>query len=54
MEKVEVIDITGKLVYEITVSCNILNIDIASFSKGAYFVKVSTEKAIAVERIVLE
>jgi len=54
MERVEVLDITGKLVYEIAVSSNVLDIDISSFTKGVYFVKVSTADGVAVERIVLE
>jgi Secretion system C-terminal sorting domain/FG-GAP repeat len=54
MEKVEVIDITGKIVYELTISTDVLDIDITTFSKGVYFVKVSSQDAVAVERIVLE
>jgi endoglycosylceramidase len=58
MERIEVLDITGKLIYEIASSLSprndVVEIDISGFSKGVYFVKVSSEDGIAVERIVLE
>jgi hypothetical protein len=58
MERVEVVDITGKLIYEIASSLSprndVLEIDISAFSKGVYFVKVTSEDGVAVERIVLE
>jgi hypothetical protein len=54
MERVEVVDITGKLVYEIPVSNDVLEIDISAFSKGVYFVKVFSAEGVAVERVVLE
>jgi Secretion system C-terminal sorting domain/FG-GAP repeat len=54
MERVEVVDITGKLVYEQLVLNDVLDIDISGFSKGVYFVKVSTADGVGVERIVLE
>ena len=54
MQRVEVVDITGKVVYEQLLSNDVYDIDISAFSKGVYFVKVFTADAVAVERIVLE
>jgi Secretion system C-terminal sorting domain/FG-GAP repeat len=58
MERVEVLDITGKLIYEIASSLSprndVVEIDISGFSKGLYFVRVSTQDGVGVERIVLE
>jgi hypothetical protein len=54
IERIEVLDITGKVVYEDLVSNDVLDIDISAFSKGIYFVKVTTADGFAVERIVLE
>jgi Secretion system C-terminal sorting domain/FG-GAP repeat len=58
MQRVEVLDITGKLIYEIASSLSprndVVEIDLSGFSKGIYFVKVSSQDGVAVERIVLE
>jgi hypothetical protein len=54
MQRVEVLDITGKQVYALDLSSDMLDIDISDFSKGIYFVRVRTENGVAVQRIVLE
>lgn len=54
MEQIEVIDITGKLLYNITVSKDVVATDISSFSKGVYFVKVFSADGIGVKRILLQ
>jgi Flp pilus assembly pilin Flp len=54
MQQLELLDITGKTVYEQAVSSNMLEIDISTYSKGLYFIKVTTNDAVGVEQIVLE
>jgi Secretion system C-terminal sorting domain/Endonuclease/Exonuclease/phosphatase family len=54
MQQLEILDITGKQLYKQAFSSDIVDIDISTFSKGLYFVKVTTKDAVAVERIVLE
>jgi Secretion system C-terminal sorting domain len=58
MERVEVLDVAGKLIYEIASSLSprndVVEIDLSGFSKGVYFVRVSSEDGVAVERVVLE
>jgi Secretion system C-terminal sorting domain len=54
MEKVEVLDVAGKVVYEIAVLGDVLEIDLSVYSKGVYFVRVMTQNGVGVERIVLE
>jgi Secretion system C-terminal sorting domain len=54
MDRVEVLDITGKLVYEIAVSTNMLDMDISTLTKGIYFVRVMSENGVGVKRIVLD
>ncbi len=54
MEIIEVFDISGKLVYELAVSNDVLDINISTYSKGVYLIKVTTTDAVVVEQIVLE
>jgi Secretion system C-terminal sorting domain/Beta-propeller repeat len=55
MESLEIVDIMGKVIYEITqLSNDEIKFDISEFSKGIYFVRVRTENGVGVERIVLE
>jgi hypothetical protein len=54
MERIELLDITGKLVFEVDDISNVLNIDISSFSKGIYIIRVRAKNGVTLERIVLE
>jgi Flp pilus assembly pilin Flp len=54
MQRVEVLDITGKQVYALDLSSDMLDIDISDFSKGVYFLSVRSKDGVAVQRIVLE
>jgi hypothetical protein len=54
MQRVEVLDITGKQVYALDISSDVLDIDISDFSKGVYFLSVRSKDGVAVQRIVLE
>ncbi len=54
MEKIELLDITGRIVYKQAVSNNMFDVDISTFNKGVYFIKVTADDAIGVEQIVLE
>jgi predicted nucleotidyltransferase len=54
MEKIELLDITGRIVYKQVVSNNMFDVDISTFNKGVYFIKVTADDAIGVERVVLE
>ena len=54
MERVEVLDITGKVLYEQLVSRDAADIDISAFSKGVYFVKVYSAEGVGVEQVVWE
>ena len=58
MESLEIVDVAGKLVYEIASSLpprnDVVEIDISGFSKGIYFVRVTTNDGVGIKRIVLE
>jgi len=61
MQQIEILDITGKLLYQTVIAnevkqspINTLNIDISTYSKGIYFIKVTTTDATATQRIILE
>ncbi len=50
IEKIEVLNLQGKTVY----TGNEMEIDLSYYSKGIYFIKVTTEKAVVVEKVVLK
>lgn len=56
-ENIEIIEITnieGQIIYQIEVYNDKISIDLSSQSKGVYFVKVITNKGIAIKKIVVE
>ncbi len=54
MEQVEIFTVSGRLVYKQVVSNNMFDVDISTFNKGVYFIKVTADDAIGVERVVLQ
>lgn len=54
IENIEILNVKGQRIKEFTVNSSQFTIDLSKEAKGIYFVKVRTEKVIAVERIVLK
>ncbi|WP_394758986.1 CotH kinase family protein [Flavobacterium sp.] len=52
INKIEIIDIYGKLVKIITLNENEIKTDISSFSKGIYFIKIYDENDIKTEKLI--
>ncbi len=52
VNKLEVLDITGRVIYSEVPSERIFNIDVSSFETGIYFVKVSTDAGVVVKKVV--
>ena len=54
IEKIELIDLQGRIFYVSEEKCNISDIDFGEKSKGIYFVKIQTSKGIITKKIVLK
>ncbi len=56
MERIEILDFTGKVIENLQGFRNLegLDIDLSKNPKGIYIIKVTTQKGVAVEKIVLE
>ncbi len=54
IETVEIINTIGKTIKQYTVNNNTISIDISSQTKGIYFVKVTTNKGVAISKVILE
>ena len=52
MENVEVYDAYGKLLQTMSVFDHTVNIDLSSYAKGTYFVRVTTERGVVTKRVV--
>jgi hypothetical protein len=52
--EIEILNIAGQLIKSITANENTTSMDISDFAKGMYFVKVKTEKGIAVKKFIKE
>ena len=50
---IQIIDVTGKIIYAEKTSKTISNIDLRDFSNGVYFVKVKTVNGISVKKLLL-
>lgn len=51
---IEITNIQGQLIKNIVASSNKINVDVSTFPSGMYFVKVKTEKGVAVQTFVKE
>lgn len=49
----ELIDVTGKVVYSVTMNSSLYTMDITSFAKGMYTLKLSNEKGTKVTQVVI-
>jgi uncharacterized repeat protein (TIGR03803 family) len=54
MKRIEVYDCNAQKIKDISIENDIFNIDLSKNSKGIYFVKVTTEQAVLVEKIILK
>jgi hypothetical protein len=52
--EIEILNIEGQIIKSITADENTATIDVSGFAKGMYFVKVKTEKGIAVKKFIKE
>ena len=52
MENVEVYDVYGKLLNVMSVDDHTATLDLSSYAKGTYFVKVTTERGVVTKRVV--
>ncbi|MBR5725562.1 MAG: fibronectin type III domain-containing protein [Muribaculaceae bacterium] len=52
MESLEIYDTYGKLLGTETVNSNVANVDLTSYAKGTYFVRVTTDKGVVTKRVV--
>ncbi len=54
IQSIEIIDIAGKIIKELTVENNQILVDISDLEKGAYFVKINTEKTKTVKKLIIQ
>ena len=54
IRNIEIIDVSSKLVKELTVDNNQVSVDISNLEKGVYFVKIKTEKSKIVKKLIIK
>ena len=53
IEKIEVTNINGQVVYDNTINAIDHKIDVSAFNEGIYFVKVSTAKGVQTNKVIV-
>jgi Reelin subrepeat B/Secretion system C-terminal sorting domain len=54
MQKIEIYDVSGRIIYQSDVDTEIVEIDLSAYSKGLYHVTITTETTLVTKDIVLE
>ncbi len=54
IEQIEIVDVTGKTISNITMNGDMQSVDLSNLAKGVYFVKAISNTAIIIEKIILQ
>ncbi|MCF8297140.1 MAG: T9SS type A sorting domain-containing protein, partial [Saprospiraceae bacterium] len=54
IETIEIINVIGQTIKEFTLRNKTILIDLSSQTKGTYFVRITTNNGVVVEKVVLE
>ena len=53
IEKIEIVDIAGKIIYMSDVKCLMSSVDLSNNPKGLYFAKITTSKGVITEKLIV-